>query len=56
MYGSFYSVIKKYEAGGLLKGVQVARGAPSMNHIFFANDSYILCQENIMEADYVVNY
>lgn len=48
-------LIKKYESMGLIKGIRVARGAPTVTHMFFANDSYIHCQANKEEAANVMN-
>ncbi|WOG87677.1 hypothetical protein DCAR_0206908 [Daucus carota subsp. sativus] len=44
------SIIKSYENRGLIKGIKVARGAPSVSHMFFADDSYIYCHATRDEA------
>lgn len=38
------AIIESYEQRGLIKGIKVARGAPTMSHMFFTDDSYIYCQ------------
>lgn len=44
------AIIKSYENRGLIKGIKVARGAPSVSHMFFADDSYIYCHATREEA------
>ncbi|KAM6597412.1 uncharacterized protein LOC133034387 [Cannabis sativa] len=40
----FSTLIKRYESRCLLRGCRVARGAPSVTHMLFADDSYFFCQ------------
>lgn len=51
----FSTLIRDYKRRGLFKGIRVARGAPSVNHIFFADDNYIFCQENTDVATQVAS-
>lgn len=51
----FKVIIKNYESRGLIKGIQVARRALTVPHIFFAHKSYIFSKANREEALYVVN-
>lgn len=46
----FSALLKKYESQGLLGGVRVARGAPRIFHMLFADDSYIFCKADTVEA------
>lgn len=46
--------MKNYERQGLLGGIKVARGAPSITHMLFADDSYIFCKADTEEAARVV--
>lgn len=48
------ALIKAYEQRGLIKGLRVARVAPTVTHLFFADDSYIYCQANKEEATQVM--
>uniref|UniRef100_A0A803QDX6 Reverse transcriptase domain-containing protein n=1 Tax=Cannabis sativa TaxID=3483 RepID=A0A803QDX6_CANSA len=48
------SLIRKYETKGWIKGCQVARGAPHITHMFFANDSYLYCRAPEREAQMVM--
>lgn len=38
------TLIQDYERRKLLSGIQVARGAPIISHMFFADDTYIFCK------------
>lgn len=49
------ALIKKYERSGLIQGVKVARGAPSLTHMFFADDSYVFCKADTSNAEQVVH-
>ena len=40
----FSAMLKKKEREGLIKGVAVARHAPRVSHLFFADDSVIFCR------------
>jgi hypothetical protein len=44
-------MLQKAEENGKLKGLKVCRGAPSVNHLFFADDSLILMQARHCEAE-----
>ena len=44
------SLIRMKEREGLLHGVTIARGAPTVSHIFFADDSFIFFRANVNEA------
>lgn len=51
----FTALIKDYERRRFIQGIRVARGAPTLSHMFFADDSYIYCQASKEEADHVIN-
>lgn len=38
-----------------MKGIQVARGAPQITHMFFADDTYIFRKAKETEADHVLD-
>lgn len=40
------ALINDYERRNLVAGIKVARGAPVLTHMFFADDSYIYCKAN----------
>ena len=46
----FTSLLKQANGQGRLSGLKVARGAPRLSHLFFADDSLIFCKANGEEA------
>ncbi|KAL8155862.1 hypothetical protein AgCh_001058 [Apium graveolens] len=44
------SLIKKFEEKRWIRGCKIARGAPVISHMLFADDSYLYCRANEMEA------
>ncbi|XP_074378563.1 uncharacterized protein LOC141720107 [Apium graveolens] len=40
------AIIRNYEQRKIFKGIQVARGAPVISHMFFADDTYVYCRAN----------
>ncbi|KAL9457786.1 hypothetical protein AB3S75_006771 [Citrus x aurantiifolia] len=44
------ALIRKNERAGLLHGVKVARGAPIVSHLFFADDCFLFFKANNSEA------
>ncbi|KAH9697393.1 reverse transcriptase domain-containing protein [Citrus sinensis] len=44
------SLIRTKEREGLLHGVTIARGAPTVSHLFFADNSFLFFQANVNEA------
>lgn len=51
----FSSLLKKYEIEGKIKGCRVARGAPIVSHMLFADDSYVYCKANEQDAANVMH-
>lgn len=49
----FSALLNYYEQRRLISGVCVARGAPRISHMFFADDSYIYCKASLKEAGHV---
>lgn len=50
----FTSLISAYERQGLVLKIKVARNAPHISHIFFADDCYIFCKAGVESANYVL--
>ncbi|XP_062085599.1 uncharacterized protein LOC133791697 [Humulus lupulus] len=48
------SLIQKFEATRVLQGCRVAQHAPSITHMFFADDSYLFCQATRGAAESVL--
>lgn len=48
------ALINYYEQRKLIKGIKVARSAPAISHMFFADDSYIFCKASAESADKVM--
>ena len=44
------SLIRRQEKAGLIHGVKVARGAPMVSHLFFADDAFLFFRANHQEA------
>lgn len=49
------AIIHNFEQKKLIKGIRVARGAPVMSHMLFADDSYIFCQANMNTTKHIVD-
>ncbi|KAL8113779.1 hypothetical protein AgCh_020904 [Apium graveolens] len=49
------AMVKSYENRGLIRGIKVARGAPMVTHMFFADDSYIYYRASKEEATQIMN-
>ncbi|EEF37633.1 conserved hypothetical protein [Ricinus communis] len=49
------AMFRKLDEMGLLYGCKVARGAPSVNHPFFVDNSYFFFKANMMESSHVTN-
>lgn len=50
----FTSLIQDYEKRNLIQGIKVARSAPSISHMFFANDCYIFCKASDESVSHVL--
>ena len=48
---SLSSLIKHYEGRGLLHGCKIARSAPVISHLFFADDSFFFFKANMEECE-----
>lgn len=51
----FSALLSKYVAQGRLKGIQVARTAPIITHLLFANDSYVYCNASLDSASAIMD-
>lgn len=47
------SLIRKFEERKMMAGIKVCNKAPSITHMFFADDSYLYCKANMEEANRV---
>lgn len=49
------AIIRRNESVGLINGCSIARGAPSISHLFFADDCYLFFRANEVEAGTIKN-
>ena len=47
------TMIRDSEGGGALHGCSICRNAPSISHLFFADDSYLFFKSSLAEAEVV---
>lgn len=50
LYHRIYSLLLKEMALGNLHGIQISRGAPSISHLFYVDDTRIFVRANREEA------
>ena len=50
------AMIRDSEARGALHGYSVCRNAPSISHLFFADDSYLFFKNSLAEVEVVKSY
>lgn len=48
------ALIHDYESRQLINGVKVARTAPPISHMFFADDNFIFCKETTQSVDHML--
>ncbi|XP_062102876.1 uncharacterized protein LOC133813856 [Humulus lupulus] len=51
----FSALLRNYERRRMFRGIQVARGAPVLSHMFFADDTYIFCKATIEDAEHILH-
>lgn len=49
------SLLQDFERKRLITGIKVARTAPSISHMFFADDTYIFCKANMEYVDHILS-
>ena len=52
----FTALINDYEEKNMINCIKVARSAPSISHMFFADDYYIFCKASMERANCVLQY
>lgn len=50
----FSALLKNFESTGKIRGCKIARGAPEVSHMLFADDSYVFCKATEEGATNVV--
>ena len=50
MCAEAFSAMLQQAEEGTIQGVQICRGAPKINHLFFADDSLIVMKANVQGA------
>ena len=53
--GGLSTLIHKAVIRGDIHGVQVCRGAPVVSHLLFADDCFLFCRANVVEAQRLLN-
>ncbi|CAK8579668.1 unnamed protein product [Lathyrus sativus] len=48
------ALIKGAIARGDIHGIQICRGAPSVSHLFFADDCFLFCRANVLEVTHLM--
>ena len=46
----FFGLLNKAQAEKGLHGIQIAKGAPKINHLFFTDDSLIFCRDSFQDS------
>lgn len=49
------TMLRKAESEGLFQGIKIARGAPAISHLFFADDSLLFFQVSPPACEQVLN-
>jgi hypothetical protein len=44
------SYIHHHESHGLLHGVRICRGTPSISHLLFVDDNFLFCKASVLEV------
>ena len=50
-----FSILYNYTERGLIHGFKVARNAPVVSHLFFADDSFLFFKSNMQECGMIKN-
>lgn len=48
------SLLRRFEAQKKIQGVKIYRKAPTLSHMFFADDSYLFCKATLTESEGVL--